>query len=52
MLDSNSEIYKIILKDRLKHTYFPSKKYKNAVNIVKLSKYSFRDDEYVFVLGF
>ena len=52
MLDSNSKIYKIILKDRLKHTYFPSKKYKNAVNIVNLSKYSFRDDEYVFVLGF
>ena len=52
MLDSNSKIYKIILKDRLKHTYFPSKKYKNAVNIVNLSEFSFRDDEYVFVLGF
>ena len=52
MLDSNSKIYKIILKDRLKHTYFPSKKYKNAINIVNLSKFSFRDDEYVFVLGF
>ncbi len=52
MLDSNSKIYKIILKDRLKHTYFPSKKYKNVVNIVNLSGFSFRDDEYVFVLGF
>lgn len=52
MLDSNSKIYKVILKDKLKHTYFPNKKYKNAVNIVNLDKYSFRDDEYVFVLGF
>ena len=50
-LDSNSPLYSILLKDKLKHTYFPFPKQKNAVQIGNLYERDFQDDEYVFVIG-
>ena len=49
-LDDN--ISKKILIDKLKNTYIPNTKLMNAVNVKDLDKYTFNDDEYVFVLGF
>ena len=51
-LDSNTDIYKKILIDKLKHTYYPMTKYDKAVEISDLYSNEFNDDEYVFVLGF
>ncbi len=45
-------IQKEILKDTLKHTYYPHKKYQKAVNICELTSRSFGEEDYVFVLGF
>lgn len=52
MLDLEDSVAKKILVDRLKHTYFSPKIFKNAVSIRDLYHSSFEDDEYVFVLGF
>lgn len=46
------EIYEKILIDKLKQTTISYRKINNAVNIKDLYKESFKDDEYVFVLGF
>jgi hypothetical protein len=51
-LDMDSPITRKILIDKLKNTYLSSKKKSQAVNIKDLYKESFKDDEYVFVLGF
>ena len=48
----DSTNYKTVLKDKLKNTYITPKTYTNAVNIVDIEKRSFKEDEYVFVLGF
>ena len=52
VIDSKDSIYENILIDKLKHTYIPSTKYVDAVNIKNLYDEEFSDDEYVFVLGF
>ena len=51
-IDKNDPIYNILLIDKLKNTYIPTKKYKNAINIKNLYNETFNNDEYVFVLGF
>ncbi len=51
-LDENTVEYKLILKDKLKHTYITPKQKTNAVNIKDLYTTSFSSSEYVFVLGF
>ena len=51
-LDNSTDIYKSILIDKLKNTYYPNDKYDNAVNIKDLFSYEFSEDDYVFVLGF
>ena len=48
----DDDISKKILIDKLKNTYIPNTKLMNAVNVKDLGKYTFNDDEYVFVLGF
>lgn len=51
-IDEKDPIYNKLLIDKLKHTYIPSTKYVDAVNIKNLYDEEFMDDEYVFVLGF
>ena len=51
-IDQSTDIYRKLLIDKLKNTYFSPVKLTNAVNIRDLNTYSFSDDEYVFVLGF
>ena len=51
-IDENNELYNIILIDKLKNTYLNPIKYENAVNIRDLDEMTFKEDEYVFVLGF
>ena len=51
-LDKNNPIYEKILINKLKNTYLPVINKSNAINIKTLEEYSFKDDEYVFVLGF
>lgn len=51
-LDDETGVYNEILIDKLKHTYLSNKKLSNAVNIKDIKSSSFKDDEYVFVLGF
>lgn len=51
-LDFNKPSYEKILIDKLKNTNISYNNFKNAVNIKDLYKNSFKDDEYVFVLGF
>lgn len=51
-LDTSSREYKKILINKLKNTYLPVEKLKNAVSIKNLYNEEFLDDEYVFVLGF
>ncbi len=51
-LDNSTDIYKNILIDKLKNTYYPNDKYDNAVNIKDLFSHEFSEDDYVFVLGF
>ena len=48
----DDDISKKILIDKLKNTYIPNTKLMNAVNVKDLDKYTFNEDEYVFVLGF
>ena len=52
MLDNSTNIYKKILVDKLKNTYYPINKYDNSIRIKDLFTYEFSEDEYVFVLGF
>ncbi|MBQ6323498.1 MAG: PD-(D/E)XK nuclease family protein [Bacilli bacterium] len=49
---AKDDIYKKILIDKLKSTSISYSNLNNAVNIKDFYKESFRDDEYVFVLGF
>lgn len=51
-IDEHDYVYKKILIDKLKNTCFSSKKLNNAVNIRDFYKSTFKDNEYVFVLGF
>ena len=51
-INNESNIYNILLIDKLKNTYISPIKYKNAVNIKDLYKYTFKEDDYVFVLSF
>lgn len=51
-LDSQTPEYRQILLDKLKHTYLPTKKKTSAVNIKNLYQDTFKEDEYIFVLGF
>ena len=51
-LDNTTDIYKQILIDKLKNTYYPAIKYDNSIRIKDLFTYEFDSDEYVFVLGF
>lgn len=51
-LDDTKESYKEILIDKLKNTFLTNPKLSNAVNIKDLKSSTFKDDEYVFVLGF
>ena len=51
-IDNNDPLYRTLLIDNLKSTYFSSRKLSNAVNIKDLYSCSFSDDDYVFVLGF
>ena len=51
-LEEETEEYQTILIDKLKNTYLPSQKLKNAVNIKNLYNETFSSDSYVFVLGF
>ena len=46
------DIYKKILIDKLKNTYYPEIKYDKSVKITDLDTNEFTEDEYVFVLGF
>ena len=46
------EVYDVILKDKLKNTNYKNKRLDNAIRIKDLKKSSFKDDEYVFLLGF
>ena len=48
----DDEIKNIILIDKLKNTYINPNKYDNAVNIKDLFKNTFREDEYIFLIGF
>ncbi len=41
-----------LLKDKLRKATLPSKKYLNACNVVDVYNYPFKEDDYVFVLGF
>lgn len=52
ILDCEDEIYKKILIDKLKSTCFSNTKLNNAVNIRDFYKSTFKDSDYVFVLGF
>ena len=52
ILDCEDEIYKKILIDKLKSTRFSNTKLNNAVNIRDFYKSTFKDSDYVFVLGF
>ena len=51
-IDENDPIYNKILIDKLKHTYISPKIVSNAVNIKDLYQYEFKEDEYVFLVGF
>lgn len=51
-IDNNDPLYRTLLIDSLKSTYFSSRKLSNAVNIKDLYSCSFSEDDYVFVLGF
>ena len=46
------EIYDILLKEELKHTYLDIPKKKKAVSIVDFYEKHFSEDDYVFVVGF
>lgn len=43
--------YDVIFIDKLKHTYFKNKKYKNAIKIINLEETKLKEDEHVFFLG-
>ena len=45
-------IYDIILRDKLKNTCFSIKEYDNAVRIKELKTSIFKNDDYIFLLGF
>ena len=51
-IDKESNIYNDLLIDKLKSTYINPIKYENAVNIKDLYKYSFKENDYVFVMSF
>ena len=51
-IDENDPLYEKILIDKLKNTYLPNTILDNAINIKELDSYTFKDDEYVFVVGF
>ncbi len=51
-LDSSKDSYQKILIDKLKNTSVGNVKLNNAVNIKDFYKTTFKDSEYVFVLGF
>ncbi len=51
-LDDKTDEYNSLLIDKLKNTYLPIKKKKDAVNIKDIYNDIFQDDEYIFVLGF
>ena len=51
-LDKDSPSYKKILINRLKNTKIPSNNLANAVKVKDIYKTTFKDNEYVFVLGF
>ena len=46
------EIYECILKDKLKNTNYNNIKLDNAIRIKDIKKYTFKEDEYVFLLNF
>ena len=51
-LEEDDYVYKKILIDKLKSTCLSNSKLSNAVNIRDFYKSSFKDTDYVFVLGF
>ncbi|MDO4995750.1 MAG: PD-(D/E)XK nuclease family protein [Bacilli bacterium] len=51
-LNVDSPSYKKILINKLKNTTIPSDILANAVRVKDITKCTFKDDEYVFVLGF
>ncbi len=52
LVDISDDVnYNIFLTDKLKHTYIPQTKYKNAVNIIDIGT-PIEEDDYLFVLGF
>ena len=46
------ETYEVILKDKLKHTNYSNIKLDNAIRIKDLKQSTFKEDEYVFLIGF
>lgn len=51
-LDKDSPSYRKILINKLKNTKIPSNNLANAVKVKDIYKTTFKDNEYVFVLGF
>lgn len=51
-LNNESPSYRKILINKLKNTSIPSNNLANAVRVKDIYKSNFKDDEYVFVLGF
>lgn len=51
-LNKEKSSYKKILINKLKNTKIPPKNLVNAVKVKDIYNYTFKDDDYVFVLGF
>ena len=52
LVDIENDInYNTFLIDKLKNTYLPQKKYKNAINVIDIGTV-LEEDDYLFVLGF
>ena len=51
-IEENDPYYNILLIDKLKNTYINPVELTNSVNIRDLYKYEFKEDDYVFLIGF
>ena len=51
-INLEDEVGRAILIDALKHAYYDTEEYKDSVHIINIFNEEFKNDEYVFVLGF
>ena len=51
-IDLEDEVGREILIDKMKHTYFDIEEIENSIQVKDIFQENFKDDEYVFVLGF